>query len=172
MSGDRYSIQELGGSELAAHYPDEGPPADTNSYNSVLQTDPDVDGILSWLASFRHCNSFVAVLCANETGLRILVARDDFAIFIPWKEADLSAERSWPATTVRLKTAAVPKLTLAFTLDDEAADALFRPVIPPLEQREPPRRLWWGPSWPLGWLVAMIAAISAGLIGWLALHSM
>jgi hypothetical protein len=172
MSGERYWIQELGGSELAAHYPDRGPPADSNSYNSALQTDPKVEGILSWLASFRHCNGFAAVLSANGVGLRVLVSRDDFAIFIPWKEAELSGERSWPATTIRLTTAAMPKLTLVFTLDDEAADALFRTVIPPLEQREPPQRLWWGPSWSLGWLVATVAAISAGLIGWLAFHAM
>ena len=172
MSGERYRIQELGGSELTAHYPDRGPPADSNSYNSGLQTDPQVEGILSWLASFRHCSGFAAVLSANGAGLRVLVSRDDFAIFIPWKESELSAERSWPATTVRLKTAAVPKLTLVFTLDDEAADALFRKVIPPLEQREPPRRLWWGAGLSLGWLVAMVAAVSAGLIGWLAWRMM
>jgi hypothetical protein len=172
MSGERYRIQELGGSELAAHYPDKGPPADSNSYNSLLQTDPMVEGMVSWLASFRHCSGFAAVLSANGAGLRVFVAMDDFAVFIPWKESEVSAERSWPATTVRLTTAAMPKLTLVFTLDDEAADDLFRKAIPPLEQREPPRCLWWGPSWPLGWLVATVAAISAALIGWLAFHSM
>jgi hypothetical protein len=168
MSGERYTIQELGGAELAAHYPDRGPPAETNSYNSVLQTDPKVEGILGWLASFRYCTSFAAVLSANAVGLRILVTMDDFAVFIPWEESEVSAERSWPATTVHLKTTALPKLTLVFTLDDEAADDLFRQVIPPLEQRDPPRALWWGPGWPLGWLVATVAAVSAGLIGWLA----
>ena len=167
MSDRHYRIQELGGAELALHYPDKGLLPDSGSYNSIVQTEPQVDGFLSWLRSFKHSNSFVGVLCARTDGLRIFIAVDDFAVFIPWAEATASAERGWLATTVRVKTSAVPSLTLVFNLDDDAADDLFRSAIPALPRRAPHRRLWWGTSMQAGWAVSLAVAVSAGLIGWL-----
>src|SRR6202011_1507771 len=119
---------------------------------------------LSWLRSFKHCNRFMAILSASADGLRILVSADEFAVFIPWTEATVSAERGWPATIVSLRTAAVPLLTLVFTLDDAAADDLFQGIVAPLPRREPPRRLaWWAASRWVPWVV-LVAGVSAGLV--------
>jgi hypothetical protein len=167
MSGENYSIQELGGAELARHYPDRGLLPDSNWYNSVIHTKPKVEGLLSWLRSFEHCNGFMGILSARADGLRILVSTDQFAIFVPWTAATVSAERGWPVTVVRLRTAAVASLTLEFHLDDDAADDLFKGIIPALPHRDPPRRLaWWlADSWTV-WIV-LVAGVSAGVVAWL-----
>jgi hypothetical protein len=143
MSGDSYSIQELGGAELARHYPDQGLLPDSNWYNAIVRTEPQVKGFLSWLGSLKHCKNFLAVLSASADGLRILVIADEFTIFIPWSQATVSAKRGWPATIVSLRTAAVPELTLRLHLDDAAADDLFQKVVSALPCRGPPRRMFW-----------------------------
>jgi len=93
MSGERYSIQDLGGTELARHYPDRGLIADSNWYNAVLRAEPEAGGVVSWLRSLKHCKGFWAVLSANAEGLRVLVASDQFVVFNPWGEATVSAAR-------------------------------------------------------------------------------
>ena len=160
MSGDRYSIQDLGGAELARRYPDGGALPDATTYAGILQTDPEVRGVLSWLLSFKHCNSFRAVLSADAEGLRVLVPDDGFAAFIPWGDASVSAERGSPATVVHLKAAGLSSLTLVFNLDDDAADDLFRGVVPRLPRRHPPRRLAWWQDSP--WLAVGLLAAAAG----------
>ena len=167
MSGDLLSIQELGGAELATHYPDRQQAADTRSHNCIVHTDPEVTGFISWLGSFEHHRGFGGVLSANGEGLRLLVSADRYAIFIPWNEMTVSAVRGWPATIVRLTTTAVPWLTLVLNLDDESADDLFGKIIPALPQREPPRQIWWGPRLSVRWVALIAIGISAGLIGWL-----
>jgi hypothetical protein len=161
---ESYTIQELGGLELARHYPDIGPLSDASSHTSVLSTDPQVIGFLGWLRSFRHCTSFWATLSANADGLRLAVAMDDFAVFIPWSEATVTARRGSPATVVRLRTPAMPSLDLVFNLDDEAADAFFRGIIPPLPRRDPPQHLFWWRDRP--WIAGFVAAaaLAVGLI--------
>ena len=171
MGGERYSIQDLGGDELARHYPDRGPLAESNWYNAVVQTAPRVDGFGSWLRGLRHVNSFLAVLSANTEGLRLVVPADEFATFIPWAEAAVAAERGRPATAVRVQPSATPALALELHLDDDAADDLFRAVLPALPRRDPPRTLgldWWL-NQPLGLWVGLLGAICIGLIGWLVL---
>jgi hypothetical protein len=164
MSDGNYTIQDLGGNELARHYPDRGALPDADRYTSILQTDPEVNGFLGWLGSFKHCNSFWAVLSGNAEGLRVQVAADEFAIFIPWSEITASALRGSPATIVRLKTAALPSLDLVFHLDDEAADTLFQSVIPPLPRRDPPRRIAWWRDHPWLAVAALVIAVSVVLI--------
>jgi hypothetical protein len=159
-----YSIQDLGGVELAKHYPDRGLLPDSNWYSAILQTDPRTEGFLGWLASFKHCNNFWSVLSTSDDGLRVLVASDAFAIFVPWSEVTVSAQRSAPATVVRLTTAAMPSLDLVFHMDDAAADNLFRGVIPPLPRREPPRHMLWWHDHPWQAAAALVVAMSAVLI--------
>ncbi len=170
MSGDYYSIQELGGAELARHYPDRGLIPDSNWYNAVLNVEPTGNGLRGWLRALSiGTQAFGAMLSANGEGLRVLVSLDQFAVFIPWAEAAVSAERGWPATVVRLEAAAVPSLALVFHLDDAAADDLLRGVVEPLPRRHPPRRL---AGWvAAGWVVwaALVLGVGAGLILWLAL---
>ena len=120
---DYYSIQEIGGAELARHYPDRGQIHDCHWYNATLQIESTSNGWRDWLKSLSVGNQgFIAVLSAGNDGLRVLVSLYEFAIFIPWADATVFAERGWPATVVRLKTIAVPSLTLVFNLDDAAAD--------------------------------------------------
>jgi hypothetical protein len=160
---DNYTIKDLGGAELARYYPDHGLLPESNSYSATLQTDPEVEGIWSWIASMKHCNGFWAVLSADAEGLRVLVNSDEFAIYLPWNEAMISAERASPATTVRIKTTAVPSLDLVFNLDDEAADDLFRNVIPALERRDPPRHLFWWKDKPLLFVLMLVVSVSAAV---------
>ena len=170
MRGDYSSIQEVGGSDLARHYPDRGLIPHSSWYNAVLNVETTADGWLGWLKSLSlGSQAFGAVLSANTDGLRVLVSLDEFAVFIPWAEAMVSAERGRPATVVRLKTAAVSSLALVFNLDDAAADDLFRQMVEPLPLRAPPRRLaWWIAEW---WvvLITLVIGVSAGLILWLVL---
>jgi hypothetical protein len=170
MSSDYYSIQEIGGAELAQHYPDRGLLSESNWHNAVLHIEPQSEGLVMWLRSISiKSNGFMAVMSANTNGLRILVSLYEFAIFIPWTEAIVSAERAWPATVVRVRTTAVPSLTLVIDLDDSAADDLFGHAVQPLPRRDPPRRLaWWLAEWWVVWIV-LAAGISAGLIGALVL---
>ena len=111
------------------------------------------------------------MLSANSEGLRLFVSLDKFAVFIPWSEVAVSGERSSPATTVRLKIAKVPDVSLEFHLDDAAADALFSGVMTPLPRRDPPGRIYWPKSWAVGVLVgSMIAAacvLAALRLSWL-----
>jgi hypothetical protein len=141
---DYFSIQEIGGTELAQHYPDRGLIPDSNWYKAILTVKKDAGGF--W-GIFRNVESFIAVLSANTDGLRIFVSLDKPAIFIPWSDVSVAAERSRPATAVRLRTAAVPFINLEFHLDDTAADALFRGIIEPLPQRDPPGSLLWLEPW-------------------------
>jgi hypothetical protein len=170
VSDNRYTIQEIGGADLAWHYPDRGQIHESNWYNAILNIETMADGWLGWLINLpRGAQPFGAVLSANSDGLRVVVSWDEFVVFIPWVEAALSAERGWPATVVRLKTAAVPSLALVFNLDDAAADQLLRGVIQPLPLRHPPRRLaWWIAEWWVVWIV-LVMGVSVGLILWLAL---
>jgi hypothetical protein len=164
------SIQEMGGTDLVRHYPDRGLIPESNWYNAVLKGETKAGGWRDWLEALARGNqAFSAVVSANAEGLRVLVLLDRFAIFIPWSEASVSAERSWPATIVRVRTAAVPSLALVFHLDDGAADDLFREVVEPLPRRDPPRRLnWCSAQWWLVWILLVIGA-SAGVSMWLTL---
>ena len=170
MSGDYHSIQEIGGAELARHYPDRGQIHDSEWYNAILKVETMTTGLRGWLTRLSIGNqAFGAVLSADTDGLRILVALDKFAVFIPWREATVFAARAWPATVVRVSTACVPTLDLLFHLDDAAADRLFCGTVPPLPQRSPPRRLaWWLAQWWVAWAV-VILGVGAGLIGALIL---
>jgi len=170
MSDNTYSIQEVGGVELARHYPDCGPIRDSNCHNAILKVETRAEGWLSWLESLaRGAQSFLAVVSANGTGLRVSILLDQFSIFIPWSEASVSATRGWPASVVRLRTAATPSLTLVFHLDDAAADDLMRDVVQQLPTRHPPRQLaWWmAESW-MAWVV-LVTGVRAGLIMWFLL---
>jgi hypothetical protein len=171
MSGDYSSIQDLGGADLARHYPDRGQIPESHWYNAVLKVETPAGGWLGRLKNLSRGNqAFGAVLSANTSGLRVVVLLDRFAIFIPWAEATVAAERGWPATVMRLTTAAVPSLDLVFHLNDDAADDLLRGVIPPLSRRHPPHRLAWQLAG--GWVVwvVLVAGVSAGMILWLALR--
>jgi hypothetical protein len=82
----------------------------------------------------------------------------------------VSAKRGWPVRVVSLRTAAVPSLTFELNLDDDAADDLFRDVVPALPNRKPPLRLAW---WVVhSWIVCvfLVIAVSVGLIAGLVLR--
>jgi hypothetical protein len=164
---DYLSIQEIGGAELARQYPDRGQIHDCHWYNATLQIESTSNGWRDWLKSLSVGNQgFIAVLSAGNDGLRVLVSLYEFAIFIPWADVTVFAERGWPATVVRLKTTAVPSLSLVFNLDDAAADDLLHEVVEPLPQRTPPRRLaWWAVErkWWVA-IVVLVIGVSAGLI--------
>jgi hypothetical protein len=152
---DSYSIQEVGGAELALHFHDRGIIAESDHHRAILIAGQRASG---WRRLFKKSERFIAVLSANSEGLRMFVALDNFAVFIPWSAMTVSAERSSPGTLVRLETAAVSSVNLKFYLDDDAADALFSPVMAPLPRRNPPERLYWMKPWALGLLVATMLA--------------
>jgi hypothetical protein len=156
---DYYSIQEVGGTELAKHYPDRGLISESPWYKAILIAGTKAGGWRRW---FRKLERFIATVSGNKEGLRVFVPLDQYAVFIPWSEITMTAERSSPATAVHVQTAAVPTVELTFHIDDEAADALFLPIMKPLPTRYPPRRLHWPYPWALGALlaVAVVAAVS------------
>jgi len=162
---DYYNIQEVGGTELAQHYPDRGLIANASFHRAILTVGEKSTGFWRFL---RKVEKFMAVLSANADGLRVFVSLDNFAIFIPWSEITVSAERSAPGTLVRLQTTAVSKVSLEFHLDDAAADALFAGVMPPLPQRDPPGRLFWPKPWAVGVLV-FVMLVAGGLLALLKL---
>jgi hypothetical protein len=152
---DYYSIQEVGGAELASHYPDQGIISDSNWYNAVLKVKTNVEGWRGWLIRLHLGNqAFGAVLSANSEGVRVFIALDKFTAFLPWSELSVSAERTSLATIIRLSPAAVPSLTLVCHLDDEAANDLLRHTGVQLHPRIPPRRPGWEADNP--WLFALI----------------
>ncbi len=164
MSTDYFDLREIGGAELLEHYPDRGLIPDSSWYNAILKIETDANGLLGKLRSFEIATQgFMAVLSANADGLRILVSLEQLAIFIPWPDMAVSAERSIPATVVRLRAAALPSATLVFHLDDTAADDLFQGILTPLPQREPPRRLFHIKPWALTGLVTVMLALSGYL---------
>ena len=156
---DYYGIQQVGGTELAQRYPDRGLIADAKWHNVVLTAGTKASG---WRRLFRKSERFLAVLSANTHGLRLLVSLDNFAVFIPWSEVSVLAERSRPGTVVRLQTAATPAVDLEFHLDDDAADALFSKVMPALPRRDPPGRLFWPKPWALG--VLLFVTVAGGVL--------
>jgi hypothetical protein len=157
---DSYSIQEVGGADLARHYPDRGILAQSDYHRAILTADERAAG---WRRLFARRERFLAVLSADEHGLRVFVALDNFAVFIPWSEIRATAERSTPGTVVRLTTAAVPSLDLEFHLDDNAADALFNGIVTSLPKRDPPGRLYWPKPWVVGVLLGFMLAAAIGL---------
>jgi hypothetical protein len=157
---DSYSILEVGGAELARNYPDRGPLSDSDYHRAFLTAGKRADG---WRRLFAKYERFVAVLSADRNGLRVFVALDKFAVFIPWSEITVSAERSTPGTVVQLQTAAMPDLELAFHLDDAAADILFESVMAPLPERDPPGRIYWPKPWAAGVLVGLMLFTAVGL---------
>ncbi|HEV3143014.1 MAG TPA: hypothetical protein VGZ47_03925 [Gemmataceae bacterium] len=157
---DSYSIQQVGGAELAQHYPDRGVTPHSDSHKAFLTAGKRAGG---WRQLFAKRERFLAVLSADNDGLRLLVNLDKFAVFIPWSEITASGERSTPGTVVRLQTAAVPALELEFHLDDAAADGLFEGHMTPLPKRDPPGRIYWPKPWALGMLVGLMLAAAAGL---------
>jgi hypothetical protein len=170
MSSDYCSIQEMGGAALAEHYPDGGQIEESHWHNAVLHVETRADGWLERLDSYSQATRpFLAVLSANSEGLRVLVSIDEFAIFIPWTQAKVTAARSWPATVIRITTMAVPSVTLVFNLDDAAADGLLRGVLEPLEVRAPQRSLAWWIAEPWVFWCVLVIGVSAGLIVWLLL---
>jgi hypothetical protein len=137
---DSYSIQDVGGEELARHYPDRGLIPDVPWHNAILTV---AKHSRRFWGLFGKSERFIAVVSANADGLRILVASNKFVVFIPWSEVSVKAERSSPATVARLHTTAEPSVSLELHVDDAAADSLFDGVIQPLPQRNPPCRLRW-----------------------------
>ena len=166
---DSYSIQEIGGAELARHYPDRGLVSHSDYHRAFLTAGMRASGWRRWFLKYER---FLAVLSADRDGLRLFVALDKFAVFIPWTEISVSAERSAPGTVVRLQTAALPSLELEFHLDDAAADALFQGVMTPLPKRDPPGRIYWPKPWAMGLLVGLMLAAGIGLallrLSWIA----
>jgi hypothetical protein len=161
---DYYSIQELGGDRLAKAYPDRG----------VISESPWARAVLTVAAEskrfwglFGKSERFIAVLSGNAEGLRVFVALDNFTMFVPWSEVTVvAAERTTPATVVRLRTRAAPKVSLELHLDDVAADRLFQGVTPALPRREPPGRLRWPRPAAVAALVAItiVIGLSLGLL--------
>jgi hypothetical protein len=166
---DYYSVQEVGGAELAQHFPDRGVIPDADYHKAILTAAKQASG---WRRLFKKSERFIAVLSANRDGLRMLVSLDNFAIFIPWSEMTVFAERSKPGTIVRLQPAAVSAVNLELHLDDTAADGIFSGIIPPLPRRDPPRRLFWPRPWAAGALVAVMLAVAGVLallqLSWIA----
>jgi hypothetical protein len=154
---DYYSIQEVGGAELTWHYRDRGPIADSDYHRAMLVARKGARE--GWRRLFAKRERFLAVLSANNHGLRVFVALDKFAVFIPWSQVTVSAERSTPGTIVRLQTAAVPLLDLTFHLDDAAADDLFESVMAPLPKRDPPGRIYCPKPWAVAAAVLLSFAI-------------
>jgi hypothetical protein len=152
---DYYSIQEVGGAELARHYPDRWVIPDSDYHKAVLAAG---ERAHAWRRLFAKSERFIAVLSANKEGLRVFVALDNFAVFIPWSEVTVSGERATPGTVVRLQTAAVPCMNLEFHLDDEAVDTLFAGVLAPLPRRFPPGRIYWPEPWAVGVLIGVMLA--------------
>jgi hypothetical protein len=157
---DSYSIQEVGGAELARHYPDRGVISDSDYHRAFLKAGKQAAG---WRRLFAKSERFLAVLSADRNGLRVFVAIDKFAAFVPWSVIKVSAERSTPGTVVRLRAAAVPDLVLEFHLDDAAADALFQGIMAPLPVRDPPGRIYWPKPWAAGVLVGLMLFTAIGL---------
>src|SRR5262245_21132132 len=96
---DYYSIQEVGGTKLAEHYPDRGVIADAPQHKAILNAGQKASG---WRRLFAKSERFIAVLSASKEGLRLFVSLESFAVFIPWSQAVVSGERSMPGTTIRL----------------------------------------------------------------------
>jgi hypothetical protein len=157
---DDYSIQEVGGAELAQHYPDRGIISHSDYHRAILTAGKRASG---WRRLFVKYERFLAVLSADKDGLRVFVALDQFAVLIPWSEMTVAAERSTPATVVRVQTTALPSLDLEFHLDDAAVDALFHAVLAPLPKRDPPGRIYWPKPWATGLLVGLMLATAVGL---------
>jgi hypothetical protein len=162
---DYYRVQEVGGTELGQHYPDRGLIPDVDWHQAVLTAGKKAGRF--W-GLFQESERFIAVLSANTDGLRIVVSLDNFAIYIPWPELSVSAERSRPGTVVRLQTTAVPQVSLMLHLDDEAADNLFARVMETPARRNPPGRLFWPKPWAVAALVAVMLA-AAGVLAILQL---
>ena len=166
---DSYSIQEVGGAELARHYPDRGVISQSEWHRAFLTAGKRASG---WRRLFAKYERFSAVLSADKDGLRLFVALDNFAVFIPWSEITLSAQRSTPGTVVRLQTAAVTSLDLEFHLDDAAADILFSGVMALLPKRDPPGRIYWPKPWAIDVLLGLMLAVAGSLallrLPWLA----
>jgi hypothetical protein len=163
---DYYTIQDVGGADLARHYPDRGVISDSDYHRAVLVAGQEASG---WRRLFAKSERFIAVLSANKDGLRIFVSLNNFAAFVPWSELTASGERATPGTVVRLKTSAVPCMYLIFHLNDEAADSIFAGVVAPLPQRLPPGRLYWPKPWAFGALVGFMLA-AAAVLAVLKLH--
>jgi len=150
---DYYSIQQVGGAELARHYPDRGVIANSDYHRAFLAAREIATG---WRRLFAKSERFITVLSADKEGLRMFVSLDNFAVFIPWSEMVVSGERSTPATVVRVQTVKVPNVSLEFYLDDAAADNLFSGVMAPLPRRDPPARIYWPKPWAVGVLVGFM----------------
>jgi hypothetical protein len=67
---DYYSIQQVGGTELAERYPDRGLIADAKWHKAALTAGTKASG---WRRLFRKSERFLAVLSANTHGLSVLV---------------------------------------------------------------------------------------------------
>jgi hypothetical protein len=169
---DSYSIQEVGGAELAQHYPDRGVIPDSDYHKAVLTAGQQASG---WRKLFAKSERFIAALSAHQDGLRVFVSRDNFKVLVPWSELTASGERATPGTVVRLKTTAVPSMNLELHLDDEAADTIFAGVIAPLPRRSPPGRLYWPKPWAFAALIGfmLVAAITLAVLKlhWLVLFA-
>jgi hypothetical protein len=163
---DYYCIQDVGGAELAQHYPDRGVISNSEYHRAVLIAGQQASG---WRRLFAKFERFIAVLSANDVGLRMVVSLNNFRVFVPWSELTASGERATPGTVVRLKTSAVPSMYLNFHLDDEAADTIFAGVVAPLPRRVPPGRLYWPKPWAFGALIGFMLA-AAAVLAVLKLH--
>jgi hypothetical protein len=70
---DRYSVQEVGGAEMAQHFPDRGVIVDSEYHRAFLTAGKQASG---WRRLFNKSERFIAVLSANNDGLRVLVSLD------------------------------------------------------------------------------------------------
>jgi hypothetical protein len=157
---DYYSIQDVGGTKLARHYPDRELQANPDYHRALLIARQRAEGWRRW---FAKSEKFLALLSRDKDGLRLLVSLNKFATCIPWSEMAVLGERCTPATRVRLQTAAVPSLDLEFYLDDAAADTLFQGVMAPLPYRDPPGRIYWPKPGAIGILIGLMLTTAIGL---------
>jgi hypothetical protein len=132
--------------KLARRYPDQGSLADV-AWHSAL--------------CWRNHKAFMALVSANEQGVRVAISCSAFAMFFPWSEVAVSAKRGWFTTLIYLRPREVSDTELAIEADDHVADDLLRPTGISLA----PRKCKWAYQVCMGiGLAAVLAEVMALLL--------
>lgn len=129
-------IRDVAGPELALYYPDRGILHASEFFRAQLRFEPR-DDEAGWFRRFElSTHSFSTVLSSSDEGLRMFVPQYQYSLFIPWAEADCSAERWGDRVIVRVTTREVPSPAVVVDLPHAAAHYLFGKVIPGIASPE------------------------------------
>ncbi|MFN7919233.1 MAG: hypothetical protein U0Q16_04000 [Bryobacteraceae bacterium] len=139
---------------LLLHYPDKLPENETKPVFGSVRIEHRSQTIAEMMTGRTD---FPSRFSSGADGVRVVTLSYGNAVFVPWSEAKLEATRLWKAVEVRMDCIKTPTLTVAMTIPEEGAAALFPNLA--ISEAPPEQPM---PAWQ--WLAIGVTVLAAVIV--------